>query len=215
MQMAASGYLLQVLSGGLVPWVFAMWALGALVFLYVGLGGMRAAAFVGVLQALLFGAVTVAVGVIAWVELGGFGGFVDLLAKLGASKVGEWGASSTGINAMFATPGVVQFVAGLARRSPSEACGRRDGPVVRPLADGLAARAGLRARPFRRATHEVSRRSRCGSPRRIGFGLVFFGVIAGVGALFLGASPSVNQALAGGRTDPPGAGDGHEAGLIA
>ena len=64
------------------------------------LGGMRAAAFVGVLQALLFARGVVAVGVIAWVELGGFGSFVDLLAKLGASKVGDWGASTDGYNAL-------------------------------------------------------------------------------------------------------------------
>ena len=35
MQMAATGYLFQVLSDGSIPWVYAMWALGALVFLYV------------------------------------------------------------------------------------------------------------------------------------------------------------------------------------
>ena len=119
MQLAAAGYLIQVLSDGAVPWVFAMWLLAAMVFLYVCLGGMRSAAYVGLLQGLLFAATIVAIGVIAWAKLGGFGNFVDLLSRLGASNVGPWGASAAGYNAYFETPGVVQFVAGLGREAPA------------------------------------------------------------------------------------------------
>ena len=118
LQLAATGYLIEVLSAGAIPWVLAMWALGALVFAYVALGGLRAASFVGVLQALMLAATVVAAGIVAWVELGGFGAFVGLLAKLGASKAGDWGAAQNGYNAYFATPGVVQFVAGFGRGDP-------------------------------------------------------------------------------------------------
>ena len=48
LQLAATGYLIEVLSAGTIPWALAMWALGALVFAYVALGGLRAASFVGV-----------------------------------------------------------------------------------------------------------------------------------------------------------------------
>ena len=191
MQMAAGGYLVQVLSDGAVPWALAMWGLGALVFVYVVLGGMRAAAFVGVLQALLLGAVIVAAGVIAWVELGGFGSLVGLLAKLGASKVGDWGASTAGYNAMFATPGVVQFVAGFGK----------DVPVGGVWTTSMVLSTVLSLMGFQLAPAFVvaafsTRDARGFAPQQVwlaaaavGFGLVFFSVITGIGALFLGASP--------------------------
>ncbi len=217
MQMAASGYLLQVLSGGLIPWVFGMWALGALVFLYVVLGGMRAAASVGVLQAMLFAAAVVACGVIAWVELGGFGGFVDLLAKLGASKAGEWTASSNGYNAYLSIPGIVQFVAGFGKEAPAGGVWT----TSMALSTSLALM-GLQLAPASAIAVFAARDARGLGPQQVwlsgaavGFGLVFFSVIAGVGALFLGASPSVTkEGLAVGQTLPALAG-GHEAGLIA
>lgn len=217
MQMAATGYLLQILSDGLIPWVFAMWALGALVFVYVVLGGMRAAAFVGVLQAMLFVAALVAAGVIAWVELGGFGSFVDGLAKLGASKVGEWGASSGGYNALFATPGVIQFVAGFGKELPVG--GVWTTSMVLSTALSLM---GLQLAPAFAIAAFSTRDARGFAPQQVwvaaasvGFALVFFSVIAGVGALFLGASSAINQASLAIGHDLPVLDSGHEAGLIA
>ena len=196
MQMAATGYLFQVLSDGFIPWVFAMWALGALVFLYVCLGGIRAAAFVAVLQALLFAAALVAIGVIAWVELGGFASFVGLLDKLGAAKVGDWGASSTGYSAMLTTPGVVQFVAGYGKEAPVG--GVWTTTMVLSTALSLI---GLQLAPAFGVLAFSARDARGFAPQQvwaaaatIGFGMVFFAVIAGMGALFLGASPAVDQA---------------------
>jgi Na+/proline symporter len=49
----------------------------------------------------------------------------------------------------------------------------------------------------------------------VGFALVFFTVIAGTGALFLGASPAVNQAGLAIGHDLPALEGGHEAALIA
>ncbi len=217
MQMSATGYLLQILSGGLVPWVYGMWALGALVILYVCLGGMRAAAFVSVLQALMFAAGLIAVGVIAWVELGGFGSFVALLAKLGGSKVGDWGASSTGYNAMFATPGVVQFVAGYGKAAPVG--GVWTTTMVLSTALSLM---GLQLTPVFGVLAFSARDARGFAPQQvwlsaatIGFGLVLFAVIAGVGAQFLGASSPVNQASLAMGADLPALGAGHDAGLVA
>ena len=63
MQLTAAGYLIQVVSNAAIPWVFAMWILTALVFLYVCLGGMRAVAYVGTLQGLLFAVGFVAIAV--------------------------------------------------------------------------------------------------------------------------------------------------------
>jgi Na+/proline symporter len=218
LQLAATGYLLQVLSDGLVPWVFGMWGLGALVFLYVVLGGMRAATFVGVLQALLFLTAIVAVGVIAWVELGGFGNFVGLLAKLGASKVGDWGATTdNNYNALFTTPGVVQFVAGYGKEAPVG--GVWTTAMVLSTALSLM---GLQLAPQFMIVAFSTRDARGFAPQQVwvaaaavGFGLVFFTVIAGVGALFLGASPAADHASLAISHDLPALEGGHEAGLIA
>jgi SSS family solute:Na+ symporter len=217
MQMAATGYLLQVLSGGMISWAFGMWALGALVFVYVVLGGIRAAAFVGVLQALLFASALVAAGVIAWVELGGFGSFVDLLAKLGASKAGAWGASSTGYNALFATPGIVQFVAGFGKEAPVG--GVWTTTMVLSTALSLM---GLQLAPAFAIATFSSRDARGFGPQQVwvsaaavGFGLVFFSVLAGVGASFLGASDAVNATSLGVSHVLPVLESGHEAELIA
>ena len=218
LQLAATGYLLEVLSDGLIPWVFGMWGLGALVFLYVVLGGIRAAAFVGVLQALLFATAIVAVGVIAWVELGGFGNFVGLLAKLGASKVGDWGATTdNGYNALFTTPGVVQFVAGYGKEAPVG--GVWTTAMVLSTALSLM---GLQLAPQFVIVAFSTRDARGFAPQQVwvaaaavGFGLVFFAVIAGVGALFLGASPAVDHASLAISHDLPALEGGHEAGLIA
>jgi solute:Na+ symporter, SSS family len=217
MQMAATGRMIEVISAGEIPWVLAMWGLGALVFLYVCLGGLRAAAFAGVLQGLLFAAALIAVGIIAWVELGGFGAFVDLLAKLGASKVGPWGASSTGYNALLATPGVVQFVGGLGYENPV------GGLWTTTMAlSATLSLMGLQLAPTFMITAFSTRDARGFAPQQvwvaataIGFCLVFFVVIAGMGALFLGASASANDAsLAIGKDLPPLV-SGHEAELVA
>ncbi|HXT09855.1 MAG TPA: hypothetical protein VN715_23355 [Roseiarcus sp.] len=217
LQMATTGYLLQILSGGYVSWVFAMWALGALVFLYVGLGGLRAAAYVGVLQALLFVAALVAVGAIAWVELGGFGRFVDLLAKLGASKLGPWGASGGGYNALFATPGVVQFVAGFGKAAPVG--GVWTTTMVFSSALSLM---GLQLAPAFVVVAFSARDARGFAPQQVwlsaaavGCGLVFFAVVAGLGAQFLGASAAVNQAGLAVSHDLPVLAGGRETGLAA
>jgi Na+/proline symporter len=216
-QLAATGYLIEVLSDGAVPWTLAMWLMGALVFVYVVLGGIRAASFVGVLQTLMFAAAVVAIGVVAWVELGGFGNFVSLLARLGASKAGDWGASQGGYNAYFATPGVVQFVAGFSKESPVG--GIWTTSMVLSTTLSLM---GFQLAPAFAILAFSSRDARGFAPQQVwlagaavGFGFVFFSVIAGVGALFLGASTAVDAARLSAGHDLPALASGREAGLVA
>ncbi|CAN5202126.1 hypothetical protein BH10PSE7_BH10PSE7_13860 [soil metagenome] len=216
MQLTAAGYLLQILSDGAIPWVFAMWALTALVFLYVCLGGMRASAYVGTLQCVLFAAGIAAIGILAWTKLGGFSAFVGLLAKLGASPAGPWGASAMGYNAYFATPGVVQFVAGLGREDP--AGGVWTAAMV--LSFGLSLM-GLQLAPAFTLGAFATRDVKGFAPQQvwaaaaaIGLTLVFFATIAGAGALFLGASAPLAEAGLAAARDLPNLDGGREAGLV-
>ena len=195
LQLAAAGYLVEIVSDGATPWVYATWILAALAFLYVCLGGMRAAAYVGVLQALFLAAAIVGIGVVALAEFGGFAKFVSLLAKLGASKIGPWGASTAGYNAYFATPGVIQFTAGLGREAP--AGGVFTASMV--LSYGLALM-GLQMAPAFTIGAFATRDAKGFAPQQVwataavaGATLGFFAVIGGVGAVLLGASATMSK----------------------
>lgn len=216
-QLAATGFLVQVLSDGAISAAFAMWVLTAAVFLYVCLGGMRAATFVGVLQGLLFVTAVVAVGVIAWSQLGGFTSFMDLLAKLGASKLGVWGASTAGYNAAFETPGVVQFVGGLGREDPVG--GLWTASMVLSTGVGLM---GLQLAPALAVASFATRDTKGFGPQQVwiagaavGLLLVSCGIIAGMGAQFLGGSSALVEGGLAATRDLRGLEDGHEGGLVA
>jgi SSS family solute:Na+ symporter len=89
----------------------AMWLLSGILFVYVGFGGLRAAAYVGALQALMLGAGIVAIGVIVYWQAGGFGAFNVAIGKLGAS--GALGPNP------FEISGVVVFNRGLGIETPA------------------------------------------------------------------------------------------------
>lgn len=118
MQLRASGALMQVVTGGVVDGTVAMWVLAAVVFLYVCIGGLRAVAYVGTLQALLMAAGLVAIGLVVYTKVGGFGAFNVALAKLAAATTGPWGSTAQGYNSYFEIPGVIQFTAGLGKAAP-------------------------------------------------------------------------------------------------
>ena len=111
MQISAVGALLAYISNGAFDRLGAMWLLSGIVFVYVGFGGLRAAAYVGALQALLLGAGIVAVGVIVYWQAEGFGAFNVTIGKLGAS--GDLGPHP------FEIPGVMVFNRGLGIETPA------------------------------------------------------------------------------------------------
>jgi SSS family solute:Na+ symporter len=111
MQINAAGALLAYISNGALDRVSAMWLLSGIVFVYVGFGGLRAAAYVGALQALMLGAGIVAIGVIVYWQTGGFGAFNVAIGRLGAS-----GASGPH---PFEIPGVMVFNRGLGIETPA------------------------------------------------------------------------------------------------
>ena len=149
--------------------------------------------------------------------MAGFGAFVDLLAKLGASKVGPWGASAAGYNAYFETPEVVQFVAGLGREAP--AGGIWTGSMVLTYSFALM---GLQLAPAFTIGAFAARDLRGFAPQQVwaagaavGLIFAFFGVIAGAGASFWAPRRrSLRPELAVGHA-LPSLDDGREAGLLA
>ena len=220
MQLSASGYLVQWVTDGAVPWSLAMWALTAVVFLYVCIGGLRAAAYAGSLQGVLFTAGVVAVGAIAMSRLGGldgFNAFVQALARLGATGIGPWGSSAEGYSAYLHIPGVVQFTAGLGKESPVG--GMWTASMVLTTCFALM---GIQASPAFSMLAFSCRDPKGFAPQQvwvsagaIGLVLVFFSLLQGLGANFLGASRVINDAgLALGHSLPV-FGAGQETGLVA
>lgn len=196
MQLAASGYLIQILSDGAVHWSVAMWVLTAVVFIYVCIGGMRAVAYVGTLQCLLFAAGIVAIGLIAYGMLGGFGAFIEALAKLGATGIGPWANTAQGYNAYFEIPGVIQFTEGLGKEAPVG--GFWTTSMILTYSFALM---GIQAAPAFTMWAFSSRDPKGFAPQQvwvsaaaIGVILIFFAVAQGMGAHFLGASPAVTDA---------------------
>ncbi len=217
MQLTASGYLVQWLSDGILPWDLAMWILTAVVFLYVCIGGLRAAAYVGSLQGLLFVAGIIAVGLIALGQLGGFAGLIQALAKLGGTSAGPWGSSAQGYNAYLNIPGVVQFTAGLGKEMP--VAGMWTASMVLTTCFALM---GIQASPAFSVLAFSCRDPKGFAPQQVwvsaglvGAVLVFLSVAQGMGANFLGASETISDAgLALGKSLPDLSG-GEESGLFA
>ena len=212
MQLSASGTLMQVVSHGRVDGTMAMWVLTAVVFLYVCFGGMRAVAYVGTLQSLLLASGIVAVGLVAYGELGGFGPFNEALSGLGASALGPWGGTAQGNNSYFEVPGVIQFTAGLGHEAPV------GGPwTASMILTYCLALMGIQAGPAFSIWAFSSRNPKGFAPQQVwasaaalGVILVMFGVAQGMGAHFLDAFDAQNGAglVLSGWLPAPAAGGG-------
>jgi Na+/proline symporter len=199
MHLSATGYLIQWLSAGAVPARLAMWVLTAVVFLYVSIGGLRAVAYVGSLQGLMLGAGLLALGWIAMWHLGGvegFNTFMQGLAKLGSSTLGPWGSSAQGYNAYLHIPGVVQFTAGLGKEDPVAGIW-----TTAMILSTCFALMGIQASPAFSVLAFSCRDTKGFGPQQVwisaagvGLLLVFFALVQGMGANFLGASAGLREA---------------------
>ena len=195
MQAMAAGYLIQVLSDGAVDRHIAMWVLTAVVFLYVCMGGLRAAAYVSTLQSLLTISGMVAIALIVYGRVGGFDGFNAALAKLAVSELSPSGAAE-GYNAYFAIPGVMRFTGGVGHEIATG--GIWTGAMILTYSIGLM---GIQAAPAFSMLAFASRETRGFAPQQvwvsgavIGLILIFFALVPGLAAHFLGASQTATDA---------------------
>lgn len=196
MQLRASGALLKLASDGAIDADLAMWLFTAVVFLYVCFGGLRAVAYVAGLQALLFAAGILVLGLVAYDKLGGFDAFSAALAKLGTTNIGNWGATVKGYNSFLEIPGVIQFTPGLGKENP--AGGIWTAALILTYSFALM---GIQATPVFTMWAFGCRSPKGFAPQQVwasaavvGVILVFFSTAQGLGALFLGASSAVSGA---------------------
>ena len=208
-QLAASGKLFNVLTDGYISVTLGTWVLSGVVLIYVASGGLRAVAYVDTLQCVLLAFGIVAIGLIAYSHLGGWGAFNAEMAKLGQTGIGKWGTTKGygggDYNAYLAIPGVIQWTAGLGKETPVGGLwtgimcltymfalmGIQSAPAFTMWAFGNAS-----PRPF--APQQV-----WASSFGIGLILFFFTAAQGMGAHFLGGNGAVTAAGLGVATVIP------------
>ena len=199
-QLAASGFLFEVLTDGLVPQVAGTWILSMVVLLYVASGGLKAVAYVDTMQCILLAVGIVATGWIALDLLGGWQMFKEGLAALAASDVGRWGTTQGhgggDFNAYFALPGAMQGNAGLGVEAPVG--GLWTGTMILTY---MLALMGIQAAPAFTMWAFGNKSPKPFAPQQvwasslvIGGILIFFTAVQGMGANLLGANPAVNEA---------------------
>ena len=220
LQLSASGALIEWLSHGAISGNIAMWVLTLVVFLYLCIGGFRAAVYVGGLQGIFLCAGILAVSLVALWHLGGvdgFDSFMQGLSKLGARSLGPWGSTAQGYSAYFGIPGVVQFTAGVGKETPVGGLW-----TAAMLLSTCLAFMGIQATPAFSMLAYSCKSPKGFAPQQVWVGaagvgvlLVFFSVISGLGANFLGASSVLNDAGLGIARPLPDLGSGNEARLYA
>ncbi len=194
-QLRASGFLFNVLTDDMLGTTVGMWLLSIVVIIYVTSGGLRAVAYVDAAQAILLGGGIVVIGIIALHEIGGFERLNQGIAALtqidpatGKAMFGK--TTPDGYSAYIAIPGVIQFGAGLGTDS-APIGGVWTGVMVLTYMFGLM---GIQSAPAfsmwafgNKSPEPFAPQQVWASSLVIGFILMFFTAIQGIGAHFLGA----------------------------
>lgn len=191
LQLRASGFLFNVLTDGLLGVEVGMWLLSIVVVLYVASGGLRAVAYVDTMQAILLALGIVAIGLITLNAVGGMGALSDGIAKLAAL---DQKRTPGGYSHYIAIPGVIQFV----KAGPSATGGAWTGIMILTYMFALM---GIQSAPAFSMWSFSNKNPKPFAPQQvwassagIGFILIFFTAIQGMGAHLIGADAAMLKA---------------------
>ena len=183
-QLRASGFLFNVLTDGMLGVEVGMWLLSAVVIIYVASGGLRAVAYVDTMQCILLAAGIVAIGVIALQYVGGWGRLNEGIAALAQFDTNR---TPDGYSHYIAIPGVIQFVSD----GPSASGGAWTGVMILSYMFALM---GIQSAPAFSMWSFSNHNPKPFAPQQvwassfgIGFILMVFTAIQGLGGHFLGA----------------------------
>ena len=190
-QLRASGFLFNVLTNDLFPVWLGMWLLSLVVIIYVASGGLRAVAYVDTVQCVLLAVGIVAVGFITLGYVGGFGALNEGIAQLAEIDTKR---TPAGYSHYVAIPGVIQFV----KAGPSAVGGAWTGIMILTYMFALM---GIQSAPAFSMWSFSNRNPRPFAPQQvwasscgIGFILIVFTAIQGMGAHLLGADKAMLDA---------------------
>jgi len=193
LQLRASGFLFNVLTDGLFDVETGMWLLSAVVLIYVASGGLRAVAYVDTMQAILLALGIVAIGIIAVNFVGGW----DRLNE-GIAALAQFDTKRTpdGYSHYIAIPGVIQFVSGLGVENPVG--GAWTGIMILTYMFALM---GIQSAPAFSMWAFSNHSPKPFAPQQvwassfgIGFILMVFTAMQGLGSHFLGADAAFSAA---------------------
>jgi Na+/proline symporter len=193
-QLRASGFLFNVLTDGMLSVNVGMWLLSIVVFIYVASGGLRAVAYVDTMQCILLAGGILTLGLIV---LSYVGGFEQLNA--GIAKLAELDKKRTpdGYSHYIAIPGVIQFV----KSGPKAVGGAWTGMMCLTYMFALM---GIQSAPAFTMWSFSNKNPRPFAPQQvwassagIGFILIVFTAIQGMGAHLVGADSAMLEAGVG------------------
>ncbi len=190
-QLRASGFLFNILTGGMFPVNAGMWLLSAVVVIYVASGGLRAVAYVDTMQCLLLAGGIAAIGVITLNYVGGWGALQDGIFQLTQL---DQKRTPDGYSHYIAIPGVIQMV----KNGPSAQGGAWTGMMVLTYMFALM---GIQSAPAFSMWSFANKNPRPFAPQQvwassfmIGGILIIFTAIQGLGAHLIGADPVMTAA---------------------
>jgi SSS family solute:Na+ symporter len=190
-QLRAAGFLFNALTDGLVGVEFGMWVLGLVVVSYVATGGLRTAAYADILQAVLKLSGIVIIGVIVLYFVGGLERLMEGIAALSQADSKR---TPDGYSHYLAIPGAIQFVADGTKAQG----GAWTGSMILTYSFALM---GIMASPAFSMWAFSSKTPAGFAPQQVwasslgvGFILIFFSAIQGLGGHFLGADKAFYNA---------------------
>ena len=191
LQLRASGFLFNVLTDGWLSVTYGMWALSAVVFLYVATGGLRAVAYVDTVQCLLLAGGIIVIGTIALINIGGLGTLIDGISAL--SQIDKK-LTPDGYSHYIAIPGVIQYV-----KSGAQAVGGAWTGIM--VLSYMFALMGIQSAPAftmwsfsNKSVEPFAPQQVWASSFGIGLILMTFTAIQGLGSHFLGADAAMMAA---------------------
>jgi len=183
-QLRASGFLFNVLTDGMLGVETGMWLLSAVVLIYVASGGLRAVAYVDTVQAVLLASGIVAIGIIA---INAVGGWDKLNEGIAALALFDPKRTPDDFSHYIAIPGVIQFVSS----GPKAVGGAWTGIMILTYMFALM---GIQSAPAFSMWAFSNKSPKPFAPQQvwassfgIGFILMVFTAMQGLGAHFLGA----------------------------
>jgi Na+/proline symporter len=190
-QLRASGFLFNVLTDGLLAVNVGMWMLSLVVIIYVASGGLRAVAYVDTLQCILLAGGILSIGLITLNFVGGFDALNQGIANLASI---DKKLTPAGHSHYIAIPGVIQFVAA----GPSAVGGAWTGMMCLTYMFALM---GIQSAPAFSMWSFSNKNPRPFAPQQVwassfgmGFILIIFTAIQGLGGHLIGADPAMLEA---------------------
>ncbi len=190
-QLRASGFLFNIVTDGQFAVEAGMWLLSAVVVIYVASGGLRAVAYVDTVQCVLLAVGIFTIGLITLHYAGGWTALNEGIANLATIDTKR---TPDGYSHYIAIPGVIQFVSAGAKAEG----GAWTGMMVLTYMFALM---GIQSAPAFSMWSFANKNPRPFAPQQvwassfgIGFILIIFTAIQGMGAHLIGANPAMLEA---------------------